>query len=50
MLWMDYYLYLSKLSEREKINQILLLIIFFILLFLIGIIYEFMKNKLNKKK
>ena len=36
MLWMDYCFYLSKLPEEERINQILLLIGFFIVLFIIG--------------
>ena len=36
MLWMDYYFYLSKLPEEERRNQILLLIGFFIVLFIIG--------------
>lgn len=47
---MDYYFYLSKLPEEEKRNQILLLIGFFIVLFIIGIIDGFIRNKFNKKK
>lgn len=47
---MDYYFYLSKLPEEEKRNQILLLIGFFIVLFIIGIIDVFIRNKFNKKK
>ncbi len=50
MLWMDYYFYLSKLQGEEKRNQILLLIEFFIILFIIGIIDEFIRHKFNKKK
>ena len=50
MLWMDYYFYLSKLPEEERINQILLLIGFFIVLFIIGEIGEFIRHKFNKKK
>lgn len=50
MLWMDYYFYLSKLPEKERRNQILLLIEFFIVLFIIGIIDEFIRNKFDKKK
>ena len=49
MLWMDYYFYLSKLSEEERINQILLLIGFFVVLFIIGVIDEFIRHKFNKK-
>ena len=47
---MDYYFYLSKLPEEEIRNQILLLIGFFIVLFIIGSIDEFIRNKFNKKK
>ena len=50
MLWMDYYFYLSKLPEEERRNQILLLIGFFIVLFIIGGIGEFIRHKFNKKK
>ena len=50
MLWMDYYFYLSELPEEERRNQILLLIGFFIVLFIIGGIDEFIRHKLNKKK
>lgn len=49
MLWMDYYFYLSKLPEEERINQILLLIGFFIVLLIIGVIDEFIRHKFNKK-
>lgn len=49
MLWMDYYFYLSKLPEEERRNQILLLIGFFIVLFIIGVIDEFIRHKFNKK-
>lgn len=49
MLWMDYYFYLSKLPEERR-NQTLLLIGFFIVLFIIGGIGEFIRHKLNKKK
>ena len=49
MLWMDYYFYLSKLPEERR-NQILLLIGFFIVLFIIGGIGEFIRHKFNKKK
>ena len=48
MLWMDYYFYLSKLPEEERRNQILLLIGFFIVLFIIGGIGEFIRHKFNK--
>lgn len=50
MLWMDYYFYLSELPEEERRNQILLLIGFFIVLFIIGGIGEFIRHKFNKKK
>lgn len=40
MLWMDYYFYLSKLTEEKRRNQILLLIWFFIVLFIIRVIDE----------
>ena len=50
MLWMDYYFYLSKLPEEERINQIFLLIGFFIVLFIIVGIGEFIRHKINKKK
>lgn len=49
MLWMDYYFYLSKLPEEERRNQILLLIGFFIVLFIIGVTDEFIRHKFNKK-
>lgn len=49
MLWMEYYFYLSKLTEERR-NQILLLIGFFIVLFIIGGIGEFIRHKFNKKK
>ena len=50
MLWMDYYFYLSKLPEEERRNQILLLIGFCIVLFIIGGIGEFIRHKFTKKK
>ena len=40
----------SKLPEEERRNQILLLIGFFIVLFIIGGIGEFIRHKFNKKK
>ena len=48
MLWMKYYFYLSKLTEERR-NQILLLIGFFIVLFIIGVIDEFIRHKFSKK-
>lgn len=43
-------LFLSKLPEEKRRNQILLLIGFFIVLFIIGGIGEFIRHKFNKKK
>jgi len=50
MLWMDYYFYLSKLPEEERRNQILLLIGFFIVLFIIWGIGEFIRHKFKVYK
>lgn len=50
MLWIDYYFYLSKLPEKEKRNQILLIIGFFVVMFLIGLIDELIRHKFKKQK
>lgn len=50
MLWMYYYFYLSKLPAEEIRNQILSLIGFFIVLFIIGGISELIRHKFTKKK
>ena len=42
--------YTHLLPEEERRNQILLLIGFFIVLFIIGGIGEFIRHKFNKKK
>lgn len=45
MLWMDYYIYFMTLPKYERVRQVLILIVFIIIIILIGIIYNFWKNK-----
>lgn len=50
-LWIPSEILLNEeLTDKEKVNQILLLIGFFIVLLLIGIINKFIRHKINKKK
>lgn len=45
MLWTEYYVYLMGLSEPEREKQILLLISFFVITILIGIVSKLIKDK-----
>ena len=45
-MWIDYFIYLSQLSPEERTNQICMLIVFFTIMFLIGIIDEFIRRKI----
>ena len=45
MLWTNYYFYLMELSELERIKQISLLIGIWVIMILVGTIFEVVKNR-----
>lgn len=48
-MWSDYFLYLMSLPERERKSQIIMIICFWIIMCIIGIIIEYVK-KINFHK
>ena len=49
-MWSDYFFYLIGLPEKERNAQIIILIVFWIIIFLIGILTEYIKKYLLKIK
>lgn len=47
-MWSDYFFYLIRLPENERIIQIKILIMFFISMLLIGSIAEYIKSRMKK--
>lgn len=47
-MWSDYFFYLIRLPENERIIQIKILIMFFISMLLIGSIVEYIKSRMKK--
>ena len=50
MLWTNYYFYLMELSELERIKQISLLIGIWVIMILVGTIFEVVKKVNCKSK
>ena len=47
-MWSDYFFYLMGLPEGERKQQIIIMTIFWIVMFLISVIIEIVKRKIKK--
>lgn len=49
-MWSDYFFYLMGLTEQERNTQITILVVFWIIMFCIGILAEHIKKLYSKRK
>lgn len=48
-MWSDYFLYLMGLSEKERNIQIVVIVSFWVIMLILGFLYENINRKLKKK-
>lgn len=48
-MWSDYFFYLMGLPEKERNVQILVIVGFWIIMLIIGYLYEYIHTQLKKK-